>query len=93
VVILFTAYMVDRLVAVIDGAGGEGGLGSTASEVSSFTVQWEPVSRLSLGEAMAMAMTLVAQQWRQQGGERGNHGSGRVVVMGIEEGGRNALWR
>jgi len=25
VVILFTSYMVDRLVAVIDGAGGEGG--------------------------------------------------------------------
>jgi hypothetical protein len=68
-------------------------LGSTTSEVSSFTVQWEPVSRLSPGEAMAMAMALAAQQWRRRGGERGNHGSGRVVVMGIEEGGRSALRR
>ena len=30
------------------------------SEVSSFTVQWELVSRLSPGEAMAMAMALAA---------------------------------
>jgi hypothetical protein len=56
--------------------------------VSLFTVQWEPVSRLSPGEAMAMAMALAAQQCWRRGGERGNHGSGRVVVMGIEEGGR-----
>ena len=90
-VILFTAYMVDRLVAVIDGAGGEGGW--AARRVSSFTVQWEPVSRLSPGEAMAMAMALAAQQWRWRGGELGNHGRGRVVVMGIEEGGGSALRR
>ena len=63
------------------------------SEVSPFTVQWELVSRLSPGEAMAMAMALAAQQWRRRGGEQGNHGSGRVVVMGIEEGGGSALRR
>ncbi len=40
------------------------------------------------GKAMAMVMALAAQQWRRQGGGRGNHDSGRVVVMGIEEGGR-----
>jgi len=64
VVILYTAYIVDRLVAVIHGAGGEGGWAA-----SSLTVQWEPVSRLSPGEAMAMAMALSAQQWRRRGGE------------------------
>ena len=43
------------------------------SEVLLFTVQWEPVSRLSPGKAMAMAMAmamaLAAQQWRRRGGE------------------------
>ena len=54
------------------------------SEVLLFTVQWEPVSRLSPGEAMAMAMAmaLAAQQWRRRGGERGNHGSCRGVHRG-----------
>ena len=54
--------------------------------VSSLTVQWEPVSRLSPGEAMAMVMALSAQQWQRRGGERGNHSSGRVVVMGLRRG-------
>ncbi len=67
-VILFTAYMVDKLVCGDRWGRRRRRLGSTTSEVSSFTVQWEPVSRLSPGEAMAMAMALAAQQWRRQGG-------------------------
>jgi hypothetical protein len=68
VVILFAVYMVDRLVCGDQWGRRRRRLGSTTSEVSLFTVQWEPVSRLSPGEAMAMAMALAAQQWRRRGG-------------------------
>ena len=46
------------------------------SEASLITVQWESVSRLSPGEAMAMVMALAARRWRRRGEGRGNGGGG-----------------
>ena len=89
-VILFTAYMVDRLVAVIDGAGGEGGWAARRQKCrrSQFS------GSRSAGSAPARRW-----QWRwpyrhsNGGGEGGNDAIMAAVEESIEEEGGGSTLR
>ena len=82
-VILFTAYMVDRLVVVIDGAGEEGGWAarhqkcrrsqsSGSRSAGSAPRQGDGNGDGSSGTAMVAARGGTRQSWQQEGGGDGD---------------------